>query len=131
MVHYLRTHMHHGWNTRQTPSIKFDSSPTPPVVVIVTLIRFFIKHTVIPESGPILYAAIRAGSSEKSNLINDGIKGTLKLSIISTVETAPSIPVTVINRILSFLSSIDIAKSSHNNYVRKRKARRQKAIGEW
>ena len=37
--------------------------------------------------------AIRAGSSEKSSLINEGIKGTLKLIIIKTLASAPKIPV--------------------------------------
>ena len=66
------------------------------MAVIVRFIRFFIRQTATPDMGPILNAAINAGNSEKSNLRNDGIKGTLKLSIIKTVDAAPSIPVTVI-----------------------------------
>ena len=82
-------------------------------VVQTILIKFFIRQTATPETGPILNAAISAGSSEKSNLINEGIKGTLKLSIIKTVETAPNIPVTVIKRILClmFVFCVDIKKS--------------------
>ena len=40
--------------------------------------------------------AISAGNSEKSNFRKDGINGTLKLSIISTVESAESTAVAVI-----------------------------------
>ena len=74
-----------------------------PVVVIGRLTRFLIKQTNTPESGPILYAAISAGSSENSILINDGINGTLKLSIIRIADTADKIPVTAKKRILERL----------------------------
>ena len=66
------------------------------VVVKGKLIRFLTKHTATPASGPMLNAAINAGISEKSNLMKDGIKGTLKLSIISTVAAALNTPVTAI-----------------------------------
>ena len=64
------------------------------------MIRFFTKHTVAPAAGPMLKAAINAGISERSILIKAGIKGTLKLIIISTADMADSIPVAVIYRIL-------------------------------
>ena len=63
---------------------------------MVRLIRFLIKQTITPDMGPMLKEAMSAGSSEKSNLIKEGINGTLKLSIINTVAMADRIPVIAI-----------------------------------
>src|SRR5699024_1834349 len=60
--------------TRQTPSRKLHSSPTPPVVEKNTLMTFFTRHTATPLTGPRLKAARRAGSSEKSIFTKDGIR---------------------------------------------------------
>ena len=55
--------------------------------------------TVMPETGPNVKDAMRAGSSDRSILIKLGISGTLKLKNISTVETADSIATDVILRV--------------------------------
>ena len=52
---------------------------------------FLTKQTLTPLKGPITNEAIRAGSSDISSLINEGIKGTLMLKNISTVLTAARI----------------------------------------
>ena len=75
--------------------MKLDSSPTPPVVEKNTLIRFLMRHTHTPHSGPKAKEAMSAGSSDRSSLMKLGISGTLKLMNISTVATAPSMAVTV------------------------------------
>ena len=87
--------------TKAHPNIKLENSPTPPVVENITLIRFFTRQTIAPESGPIANAAIRAGSYEKSILIKLGISGTLKLIIINTADNAPNKPVSVM--VLTFM----------------------------
>lgn len=67
-----------------------------PVVDAVMFIRFFIKHTIMPDTGPNEYAAISAGTSEKSSLRKDGINGTPKLTNMSAVESAAKIAVNAI-----------------------------------
>ena len=56
------------------PKIKFESSPTPPVDDLINrFIKFLIKHTKTPLTGPYANDAISAGSSETSNLIKLGM----------------------------------------------------------
>ena len=74
--------------TRQQLRIKFESSPTPPVILENRLMIFFTRHTKTPAMEPIVSEAITAGKSEKSNEIKLGISGTLILNSISTEEIA-------------------------------------------
>ncbi len=78
------------------PSRKLDISPMQPVVLAVILIRFLTRQTIIPETGPSENEAISAGTSEKSSLRKDGIKGTPKLRNISAVDSAAKIAVNAI-----------------------------------
>lgn len=50
----------------------------------------------MPDTGPNEYAAISAGTSEKSSLRKDGINGTPKLTNMSAVESAAKIAVNAI-----------------------------------
>ena len=84
------------------PIKKLQSSPTPPVPLVGRLIRFLIKHTATPLTGPIEKEAIRAGSSEKSMAKKLGTMGRLKLRNISTVATALKMAVMAIFRTLAF-----------------------------
>ena len=74
--------------TNIQPSRKLESSPTQPVELDAILIRFLIRQTRTPDTGPSENAAISAGTSEKSSLRKDGIKGTPKSRNIKTVEIA-------------------------------------------
>ena len=65
------------------------------MVVKHRLIRFLIRQTTTPPTGPSAKEAISAGSSDRSSLMKLGISGTEKLRYISTVATAPSIAVIV------------------------------------
>ena len=56
-------------STKVTPIKKLHNSPTPLVVDCIALIKFLIKHTVTPETGPNVKDAIKAGNSEISNLM--------------------------------------------------------------
>ena len=76
--------------TRQQLKMKFESSPTPPVLLENRLIMFFTRHTKTPDIGPIVSDAMTAGKSEKSNEIKLGMSGTFKLNSISTEEIAAS-----------------------------------------
>ena len=71
--------------TRQQLRIKFESSPTPPVILENRLMIFFTRHTKTPAMGPIVSEAITAGKSEKSNEIKLGISGTLILNCIKII----------------------------------------------
>lgn len=82
--------------TNIQPSRKLEISPIHPVVLAVILIRFLTRHTIIPDTGPRENDAIRAGTSEKSSLRKDGIKGTPKLRNISAVDSAAKIAVNAI-----------------------------------
>ena len=82
-------------STKATPKIKFDNSPTPPVVVMNKCSTFLIKHTTTPHKGPIANEPINAGSSERSILINAGMNGTEKYRNIKIYATADNIAVTV------------------------------------
>ena len=64
---------------------------------------FFTKHTQAPLIGPITKDAIKAGSSDKSNFMNEGINGTFMLKNIRTVLAAAKIAVSV-----NFFTFIDI-----------------------
>ena len=81
--------------TNVAPRRKFESSPTPPVVEKKRLIRFLMRQTATPLSGPSANDAISAGSSDRSNLMKLGMSGTETLMYISTVATAPSMAVIV------------------------------------
>src|SRR5699024_8286997 len=88
--------------TRQTPSRKLHSSPTPPVVEKNTLMTFFTRHTATPLTGPRLKAARRAGSSEKSIFTKDGIrKGMGKDRNIRMAAAALRMAVTASSRVLT------------------------------
>ncbi len=60
-------------------------------------IRFLIRHTHIPLTGPKAKVAIRAGNSDKSIFIKLGIIGIEKSRNIRMKAIAESIPVTAIN----------------------------------
>ena len=47
-----------------------------------------------PYSGPMAKEPIRAGRSDRSILIKDGMRGTEKSNCISTMDTAESMAVT-------------------------------------
>mgnify|MGYP000405831489 FL=1 len=81
--------------------MKFESSPTPPVMVCESSTRFFTKQTATPLTGPSVNAAISAGSSEKSSEIKLGINGSWKCKNIKTVAIAASTPVIAILRIFT------------------------------
>ena len=81
--------------------MKFESSPTPPVIDCVRLTRFFTKQTATPLRGPIVKAASKAGSSEKSSEIKLGINGSLKLMNISTEAAAAKTAVIAILRVFA------------------------------
>ena len=77
------------------PKIKLESSPTPPVEVVIKLIKFLIRQTITPLTGPSANEAISAGKSETSILMKLGISGVLKSKNIKTAATAYKIAVTV------------------------------------
>ena len=93
--------------TRQQLKMKFESSPTPPVILENRLIIFLTRQTNTPAIGPIVSEAITAGKSEKSKEMKLGIIGILKLNSISTEATAAKSAVNtsflVSNRSLRFL----------------------------
>ncbi len=61
--------------TKQTPMRKFASSPTPDEEVTGRWMRFFSRQTSAPYQGPSANEVRRAGSSEKSSLMNPGMMG--------------------------------------------------------
>lgn len=52
------------------------------------MIRFFIRQTNTPDTGPMEKEAIKAGTSEKSSLIKLGMNGTENERDMSTAESA-------------------------------------------
>ena len=78
------------------PIKKLHTSPMPRVEPWKMAARmFFIRHTTMPETGPMLKAASSAGSSETSILTKLGMSmGSGKSSIMSTQPTALSMAVT-------------------------------------
>ena len=80
--------------------MKLLNSPTPPVVVIATLIKFLIRQTNTPDTGPKANDAMRAGTSEKSSLMKLGMNGTEKDSAIRAADKAAKIAVYAIYRLL-------------------------------
>ena len=75
--------------------MKFEISPIPPVCVISKWIRFLMRHTAHPQTGPMANDAIKAGSSETSSLIKLGIRGTAVSRNIRTKAIADNIAATV------------------------------------
>ena len=82
--------------------MKFESSPTPPVIDCVRLMRFFTKQTATPLMGPSVNEASSAGSSEKSSEMKLGMNGSLKLMNISTEAAAARIAVIAILRVFTW-----------------------------
>ena len=68
---------------------------TQSVVWMYKCSTVLIKHTTTPHQGPIAKEPIKAGSSERSILINAGMNGTEKSRNIKIYATADNIAVTV------------------------------------
>ena len=103
-----------------TPNRKLQSSPTPAELVVVSLIMFLIRQTGIPARGDTTKEAIRAGSSEKSSLINPGIRAGRGISrSCITAATAANTAVTAIflmfTGVLFSVAAVDIIKSPFCN----------------
>ena len=83
--------------------MKFESSPTPPVVDdVMKFRRFFMKQTHTPYHGPREKDANNPGSSDISSFIKNGIKGTEKFTNISINAMAERIAVITMLLVFDF-----------------------------
>ena len=99
---FLKRYTPPATSTKDAPSKKLLSSPTPPVVVINRCSTFLIRQMITPATGPYAKEPIKAGSSDKSILMKLGINGTEKSKNINTYAMADSIAVPVSLRMLTF-----------------------------
>ena len=81
-------------NTNTAPRIKLDSSPTPALEPKGRCSRFFASWMATPYTGPREKVPSRAGRSEMSSLINEGIRGMANSTNCSTAATAVSMAAT-------------------------------------
>ena len=90
------------------PIKKFASSPTPPVVVVMSLMRFLIRQTKTPDVGPSEKDAKTAGSSEKSTARKVGRTGRWNSSSCKTAASAAKTAVHATKRALNLIFFIKL-----------------------
>ena len=91
---FLRLYTMPAANTNIAPRMKLDSSPTPALLPKGRCSRFFTSWMATPYTGPKEKVPSRAGRSEMSSLMKEGMMGIENSTNCSTAATADSMAAT-------------------------------------